>query len=403
MTPGPIVDDAAALERLYATLAGADGLALAAEENAMHAYRARVCLLQVALVSGEGEPTAYVIDALAFQGVKKSPLADLPRYVPPHARVVVHGGEYALAALRRDFAMDFGANPPIDTQQAAVLLGLPETGYRSLCRTLLEVALPAPASVDWRLRPLSPDLVEHALADVRHIPALWRILARRIAAADLEDELAIASGVVAATPTHANAPDPLRSRHLPGASGLPPEGKALLDALVRWRDAKARELDVPPGRLLANARILALAQRPERALADLDRIRFHSRLLWDDREALKRQVTIALEAGAPPSPSSRPATASAPRPAAPRPARSLRAAGPPSPIVRARTARLKAWRREEAARREVGLQAILPGAALEHLAWIGAADLEGLAAVPQLGSRRIERYGAALLALCNAP
>jgi ribonuclease D len=75
-----------------------------------------------------------------------------------------------------------------------------------------------------------------------------------------------------------------------------------------------------------------------------------------------------------------------------------------SPEAQAREQRLKVWRREEAERRTkadgrtVPLQLVLPARALEHLTLEGAADL---AAVPQLGARRMARYGDALLRLCG--
>jgi ribonuclease D len=67
-------------------------------------------------------------------------------------------------------------------------------------------------------------------------------------------------------------------------------------------------------------------------------------------------------------------------------------------VARERGERLKAWRQQEAERRQVPLQVVLPAAALRHLQRHGAEDLES---VPQLGAKRIRLYGDKLGELCR--
>lgn len=385
-----LVDDDATLARAAELFAAAPWLALAVELNATRGYRPRICLVQV---NAGGHLIA--IDPLAFEGRRPDPLTAALAHVPSATRVIVHGGEYALAALHRERHVNLGRGATgrailVDTQQAAVLLGLPATGLRALCSSLLGVALPGPQSVDWSQRPLAPAVIEHALTDVAHLGALHDVLMTTIDAADLTDELALASAPPPPRPfVTPDTPDPRRYRRIEGASALPPEGLHLLAALVRWRDLKAKELDVPPGRLLPNAQLVDLAHAPERALQRLAGMRFHSRLVHADLEALRRTVALALAsepheealevvpprlAGAPPTPKK----------------------GPPTPVIKARIARLKAWRRGEADLRGVGLQAVLPLVALEHLAYFPQTPLS---AVPAFGRRRSERYAAVIASL----
>jgi hypothetical protein len=54
----------------------------------------------------------------------------------------------------------------------------------------------------------------------------------------------------------------------------------------------------------------------------------------------------------------------------------------------------------EAERREVPMQVVLPVAALRHLQQYGGGELE---MVPQLGAKRIERYGEVLVRLASTP
>lgn len=384
-----LVDDEHALAAVRELIANAAWLGLSLELNATRSYRRRICLVQLD-VGGR----LVAIDPLPLSGRRPEPIAAALGALGAGAPLIVHGGEYALMALERELHLRF--ERVFDLQQAAVLLGLPATGLRALTADLLGVALPAPRSVDWLQRPLPSDLIDHALADVRYLRALHGVLGQRIRAADLEDELALASTPPAPRSSALpDTPDPRRFMKIPGASTLSPEGLALLRALVTWRDLKAKELDVPPGRLLTNAQLVELAHAPERAGERLAAMRFHSRLVHADLEALRRVVALTLsdeggrEAG--PAPSERVVAMHAG-------AAAQRRKGTPGPAVKARLARLKSWRRVEAASRGVGLAAILPLVALEHLAFFPETPLSE---VPGLGRRRIERYAARLAELCD--
>ncbi|MBL8787508.1 MAG: HRDC domain-containing protein [Deltaproteobacteria bacterium] len=407
-----VIAEPRALAALGDVLGAARLLPLAVETNALGAYRPRLCLVQLE-VGAAFEGGLVAIDALAFEA-RPSPLAALFARLPEDAALLVHGGEHTLAALRREL----GVRPRhvLDTQEAAVLLGLPRTGLKALLHEYLGVTLPAPRSIDWRARPLDGEAVAHALTDVAHLRALFGVLHQKIVAADLEDELAVASALIGAARVTANIPDPKRFRTIDGASSLEPEGLHLLHALVTWRDQKARELDLPPGRLLPNALLIQLAQAPELAAERLNpnvpglRARFHSRLVHADIEQLRRVVRVALatfgEVEATPaaeprhptplasSPSSGPGAppsgpVASPPDLPPLPKRK----GPPDPATRTRLAALKAWRRDEAERRGIGHAGVLPLVALEHLAFFPES---ALAEVPGFGRRRAERYAAEL-------
>jgi ribonuclease D len=410
-----LIDESRALEACFDALGGAAHVAIAVEDSGTRAYRPEVCLVEIAVVparDGSGAaPELFALDPTPFRGVRPHPFEALLDRIGPNTTVLIHGGDYAVAGLRRDFHLRFardegpkasaetatpggpvGTAPPtlVDTQQAAVLLGLPETGYKSLCRALLGIELGAPVSQNWRERPLPYEAVAGALLGVTHVPRLWAVLAERIAAKELGEELAIASRIVARTSERANQPDPGRFRYIEGAAALVGLQRALLAAIVQWRDAKARAFDCPPGRVLPNPQLVALCRAGEQAADEVSMGGFHSRLLWNDREELRRLIARVL---ADPRAALEAASTAVREPLAqPR-------KGAPIALVRARTRALKLWRRDEAARREVGLQAVLPGAALEHLAFFGAGEL---AAVPQLGAARIARYGVALVRLCEA-
>ncbi|MFO0747468.1 MAG: hypothetical protein U1F43_17655 [Myxococcota bacterium] len=74
--------DLVSLERFFAALAEATWLGLATEANAMHAYRPRVCLVQVA-VGRDAQAELFAIDPLAFAAVRPHPLAALGERLRP--------------------------------------------------------------------------------------------------------------------------------------------------------------------------------------------------------------------------------------------------------------------------------------------------------------------------------
>ncbi len=293
-------------------------------------------------------------------------------------RTCLHGGEYDVALLRRDY----GIRPAgiWDSQQAASLLGWPQTGYGRLVETICGVSLPkGHAFYDWSRRPLAAEALRYALDDVRYLPQICDHLTGLVRAADLEEELEIACQVVAET-TWSGASRPEGIWRIKGVRALDSSRLPLLVALYDWREEAARRADRPPGRLLNNALLLSLARAAPRRLAELRRLGVRGRRLARDGQAILEVVRVAQEKPPPlPEP-----------PVAPRPV----------PEERDRGKRLRHWRAAEAKRRGVTEQAVLPAAALRHLARHGAADLD---AVPQLGAKRIRLYGNTLRRLAGTP
>src|SRR3990172_3893407 len=117
LLPPVVVPSADELRRLIAALQAAPRLAVDTESNSLHAYRERVCLIQVSTADDD-----YLIDPLAVADL--SPLA--PLLADPAIEKVFHAAEYDLACLRRDFG--FQVANLFDTRVAARTLGRGRTG-----------------------------------------------------------------------------------------------------------------------------------------------------------------------------------------------------------------------------------------------------------------------------------
>jgi ribonuclease D len=184
-------------------------------------------------------------------------------------------------------------------------------------------------------------------------------------------------------------PDPESFRRIKNLRGLGDRQRSILQALCFVRDQVAQQMDAAPFRVAGNDLLLRLAtetsngQLSDRLLASVNR---HVRGEFSERA--QRAVDTALK-------------------------------GPPPPamirtisdhvrltrheIERRKVAerRFKAWRNVEAARRNVGLQAIVPTPVLDELIRKEDWELQELAVISRLGSRRVERYGEDLIRLAR--
>jgi DNA helicase-2/ATP-dependent DNA helicase PcrA len=88
-----------------------------------------------------------------------------------------------------------------------------------------------------------------------------------------------------------------------------------------------------------------------------------------------------------------------------REARAARAASPfgPDGADPELVARLREWRRRTALDAGVPAYVVFPDETLRSIAAQRPASREGLAHIPGLGPGRLDRYGAAVLALCAEP
>jgi ribonuclease D len=256
-----ITDTADAVTDLAARLGRHTSIGLDTEFLRERTYRAELCLLQVSA----GDDAACV-DPIAVTGL--GALAG-----PLSAAGVVK----VMHASRQDLEVLLPAvglvRPVFDTQIAAALAGFAaQVGYAELVRRLLGIELAkAHTRTDWSRRPLSPEQIEYALDDVRHLIPLKLALEERLEKLGrltwLTEELA---GLADAS---ALATDPEEAwRRLKGLRGLDPARERLARGLAAWRERRAMERNRPRGWILDDAALRELIVRVPRSLAALETI-----------------------------------------------------------------------------------------------------------------------------------
>jgi ribonuclease D len=244
------ITTAAELAKFCAELRAADVIAFDTEFVSEHTYRSELCLVQVAAGG-----TLAVIDPLA--------IGDL---TPFWEAIVADGHETIVHAGREElvFCLDATGRRPtrlFDVQLAAGLVGYEyPAGYGSLLSKIIGQQLhKGETRTDWRRRPLSPQQIDYALDDVRHLAAMRDGLVKRL------NDLGRASWMDAEMQAWQDEVDAYRTRErwrrVSGTAGLSSRSLAIVRELWRWREEEAERRDIPPRRVLRDDLIVELAKR----------------------------------------------------------------------------------------------------------------------------------------------
>lgn len=247
--PYRYVSSAPELEALARRVAGEPLLAVDTEAASFHRFVDRIYLIQLST-----RKDTAIIDPLTVGDV-----ADLGAVLAdPRIEIIFHDADYDLRILDRDYGIR--ARRLFDTRIAAQLLGEPAIGLAALLEKYLGVKLDKKYQrADWSRRPLTPEMLDYAAMDTRHLPALRDTLRQQLETAGrlawAEEEFGRLEDL-RWTPVSTNGDSYLRIK---GARLLSRRGLALLRELAHWRDAVAAELDRATFRVMPNEALLKLA------------------------------------------------------------------------------------------------------------------------------------------------
>ncbi|HSN90949.1 MAG TPA: ribonuclease D [Anaeromyxobacteraceae bacterium] len=247
--PPVLVEGREALDHLVGLLRSEPAVAIDSESNSFHAYRERVCLLQISTRGGD-----WVVDPLA---VDVRPLGEV---LCDGRETVLHGADYDVRCLYREYGWRF---PRLfDTMVAARRLGAPALGLSALVEAHFGVRLSkAHQRSDWGRRPLTREQLTYAAFDTHYLLQLRDRLVGEMEARGLEAAARAEFARIAGAEPRERVFDPEGWRRIRGARDLDPAGAAVLRALYLAREERARALDRPPFKVLAEATLVELARR----------------------------------------------------------------------------------------------------------------------------------------------
>jgi ribonuclease D len=362
------------LAELVGSLAGRRAIALDTESDSLHHHREKVCLVQIGVEDGGW------LSILAARDL--SPLG--PLLADPAVVKVLHGADYDVTTLKRDFGFTFAS--VFDTMIASRVLGRPEIGLQALLRTEFAIALAKDSQKDdWSRRPLTPTQEAYALADVAHlIPLHDRLVAALEEVGRLEWVREECAAVAALEPARRGR-DAEAWQKVKGARRLSRRQQAVLQAVFAWRDAIADRTDVPAFKIVSSETLMDLAERHPATVEDLRAMKGLSPRVHREAGAL---LEVIARAWALPE-DSWPHMPVAPRPVV-------------SEATRRRIDALRTWRTAEAKRLALDVSVVLPQRLLERVAEAAPRSRSDLEAVEGLRRWRCDTFGEALVRVSAA-
>jgi len=225
-------------------------VAVDTEADSLHSYFDKVCLIQIS-IPGEDmviDPLQK-LDLTAFGAV----LAD------PNITKVLHGADYDLRILNRDFG--FTIANVIDTMICAQLLGYEAIGLAALLERYFAITVDKTHQrADWAMRPLPPAMLEYATSDTRHLIELSGKMREELIAVgrwDWAQEEFARLETIRFAEKDLNGED---FRRLKGLNALDRRSLAIAKSLYDFRDSLARKADRPPFKIFGNDIILDVAK-----------------------------------------------------------------------------------------------------------------------------------------------
>jgi len=155
--------------------------------------------------------------------------------------------------------------PVFDTQKAAAFLDTEYSiSYQNLVRQWLDIEVDkGETRSDWLRRPLSRRQLHYAALDVAYLPAIYATMNERLTALGRLEPLFEEGRRMLELARQTEDPDDWDTLYLSlgGAWQLDREQLAVLRALVRWREAEARRLNLPRPWVARDNDLLLLARR----------------------------------------------------------------------------------------------------------------------------------------------
>ncbi len=371
LPPFTYIDDTETLRWLAVELANEPLLAFDTEANSMHAYRERVCLVQISTREDD-----YIVDPFPIEDM--SPLGVL--LANPNIEILFHAAEYDLINLDRDYG--FKLKNLFDTMIAARVAGYEHIGLANMLKHYFGIEPDkSHQQADWGARPIPLAQLKYAQMDTHFLPELRdRLRADLIDMDRWEEAQELFRDGEAVTDVDRSF-DPDGFWRIGRPNQVRGREMAVLRELYLVREALAQEADVPPHKILNNRVLVTLSKAQPRTQRDLSKIRGVSRGRLNQYgvqiiEAVKRGKVADLPEP-PPLPT------------------------PPSPEVTERFSALQQWRKNRGIERGVHSDVVMPKGVLWQLAKDYPRTLADLEGIPGLGPWRRATYGQEMLDVLN--
>ena len=254
------VETEAGLQAMMRRLSTANEIAIDLESHSYRSYRGFVCVMQISTRDED-----FLVDAIELRGALHV-LNDL--FTNPRVTKVMHGADSDVNWLQRDFGLYIVGL--FDTGQAARVLEFSSFALAHLLKHYCGVtANKAFQMADWRIRPLTEEMLTYAREDTHYLLYIYDRIKNDLAQHGRTPAVWQRSAELCRQAYKVLPFDP--DAHLVVARRqnvtLSPHQLAVHRVLFAWRDAVAREEDESPAYVLPNHLLTRLAtgmpQTPE--------------------------------------------------------------------------------------------------------------------------------------------
>ncbi|XP_076896199.1 protein RRP6-like 2 [Bidens hawaiensis] len=258
-----LVQDVKDLKELAAKLRDADEFAVDLEHNQYRSFQGLTCLMQISTRTED-----FIVDTLKLRAQIGPYLREV--FKDPTRRKVLHGADRDIIWLQRDFGI-YVCNM-FDTGQASKVLNLERNSLEYLLRHFCDVAANKQyQNADWRLRPLTKEMLRYAREDTHYLLYIYDVMKRRLLSLpkgpDCTEEplvevyqrsynlcMQLYQKEIMTENSYLN----IYGLHAADLSG---QQLAIIAGLCQWRDVIARSEDESTGYILPNKVLIEIAKQ----------------------------------------------------------------------------------------------------------------------------------------------
>ncbi len=214
------------------------------EADSLHRHKERLCLIQYA-----DEHSSALIDPLAIEDMR--PFSNWLQ----EAEVWMHGADYDMCLLQA--AYNTLPKMIYDTQIAARLLGYLQFGLAALVEQHFGIVLSKKnQKADWGKRPLSEEMQDYAMGDVKYILPMAAMLVENLKAKGRYEWFIESCQYNLDKGRARHGEEEVDPWRIKGSGKLSRRGLAALCSLWNWRNDEAAEWDKPCFMVCSNDELL---------------------------------------------------------------------------------------------------------------------------------------------------
>lgn len=243
----PLISSSSCFREFLEELASQTQIAIDTEADSLHCYFEKLCLVQV------GWPEKLqLLDPLAE--------ISMPDFFETlrGKRLVFHDADYDLRLLRR--SGEFPDDQIFDTMIAARLCGESQLGLAALIKKYFDVELSkASRKANWGQRPLSYQMIDYALNDVRYLLELADIFEETLEALGRSEWFFQSRDRMIRSTRDIKSRNEEMLWRISGYLKLPVRAWPILRAVWKWRESEAQRWNKPPFYILSQDEMLQIA------------------------------------------------------------------------------------------------------------------------------------------------